>query len=63
MPTSTAALLQALYTAYREKRLADVLAHLSDDFRFTLHLPSDAMPGAGAPIRSPAPSPSRARPG
>ena len=50
MPSSTAALLQAIYTAYREKRLADVLAQLTDDFRFTLHLPSDALPGAGAPL-------------
>src|SRR5205823_2516181 len=44
-----AALLQAVYVAYREKRLADVLPHLTDDFRFTLHLPTAAMPGAGTP--------------
>ena len=49
MPGSTPALLQAIYTAYREKRLADVLALLTDDFQFTLHLPAESLPGAGAP--------------
>lgn len=48
MQTDTPALLRAVYTAYREKRLADVLVHLSDDFRFTLHLPAEALAGAGA---------------
>ena len=49
MPGSTPALLQSIYTAYREKRLADVLALLTDDFQFTLHLPAESLPGAGAP--------------
>jgi ketosteroid isomerase-like protein len=49
MPTGTAALLQDLYAAYREKRLADVMARLTDDFRFTLHLPAESVPGAAAP--------------
>ena len=49
MTTKTIAMLEAIYTAYREKRLADVLDHLASDFRFTLHLPPAAMPGAGAP--------------
>jgi len=46
----TEELLRTMYSAYREKRLADALAHLADDFRFTLHLPRDAVPGAGAPV-------------
>src|SRR5665647_1696907 len=41
----TAALLQSIYKAYREKRLADVLALLCDEFRFTIHLPEDTIPG------------------
>ena len=49
MPTQIAAMLQSLYVAYREKRLADVAAHLADDFRFTMHLPADALPGAATP--------------
>ena len=49
MPSGTPALLQVVYTAYREKRLADVLALFADDFRFTIHLPSGALPGAGVP--------------
>jgi ketosteroid isomerase-like protein len=48
-PTSIPALLQTIYTAYREKRVADALAHVADDFRLTIHLPADAMPGAGVP--------------
>ena len=44
MPTQIAAMLQSLYVAYREKRLADVAAQLADDFRFTMHLPADALP-------------------
>lgn len=42
-------LLTAIYTAYREKRLADTLALLSDDFRMTVHLPPGTIPGAGLP--------------
>lgn len=49
MTPGTPALLQTIYAAYREKRLADVLANLADDFGFTIHLPSDALPGAGVP--------------
>jgi ketosteroid isomerase-like protein len=49
MSTETTALLQALYAAYREKRLADVAPHLADDFRFTMHLPANALPGAAKP--------------
>ena len=49
MPTRTAAMLQSLYVAYRESRLVDVAAQLADDFRFTLHLPADALPGAATP--------------
>jgi ketosteroid isomerase-like protein len=47
--TETVTLLRYVYAAYRDKRLADVLARLTDDFVFTLHLPADAMPGAGVP--------------
>jgi hypothetical protein len=55
MPGSTPALLQSIYTAYREKRLADVLALFADDFQFTLHLPTESLPGAGAPSARPTP--------
>lgn len=48
-PASVPALLQTIYAAYREKRVAEALAHVADDFRFTIHLPADAMPGAGVP--------------
>jgi ketosteroid isomerase-like protein len=51
MSNDTAALLHALYTAYREKRLADVMAHLDPDFRFVVHLPEAALPG-GAKVRN-----------
>jgi ketosteroid isomerase-like protein len=50
MATDLSALLLAVYTAYREKRLGDALVHFADDFRFTLHLPVGAMPGAGTPL-------------
>jgi ketosteroid isomerase-like protein len=49
MPRDTATLLQAIYNAYREKRLADVLANFSDDFRCILHLPADVVPGGDKP--------------
>jgi ketosteroid isomerase-like protein len=49
MPSDTAALLQAIYNAYRENRLADVLASFSDDFRFILHLPEDVVSGGDKP--------------
>ena len=34
-------LLQAIYQNYREKRLADVLALLSEEFKLTVSLPDD----------------------
>jgi ketosteroid isomerase-like protein len=43
-------LLRTIYTAYREKRLGDAMAHFAEDFRFTLHLPKDTVPGAGASV-------------
>jgi ketosteroid isomerase-like protein len=45
MSNDTAALLHAIYAAYRDKRLADVMAHLDPDFRFVVHLPEAALPG------------------
>ena len=42
-------LLTAIYTAWREKRLADTLAFLTDDFRMTVHLPPGTIEGAGLP--------------
>jgi hypothetical protein len=45
----TAALLQSIYRACREKRLADVLSLLSDEFKFTVHLPEDALDGGARP--------------
>ena len=45
LSNDTAALLHAIYTAYREKRLVDVMAHLAPDFRFVVHLPEAALPG------------------
>jgi ketosteroid isomerase-like protein len=38
----TAVLLQNIYRCFREKRLADVVAMLSDDFKFKAQLPDDA---------------------
>jgi len=45
----TTTLLQAIYKAYREKRLADTLSYLDDDFRLIVHLPEEAMPGGNRP--------------
>ncbi len=45
----TTALLQAIYKAYREKRLPAVLDHLDEGFQFVVHLPEDALPGADRP--------------
>lgn len=45
----TAAVLQAIYRAYREKRLADVLAYFADDFRYVVHLPEEAVAGGDKP--------------
>ena len=36
-----AALLQNIYRCYREKRLADIVELLSDDFKFRAQLPED----------------------
>lgn len=36
-----AALLQNIYRCYREKRLADIVDLLSDDFKFRAQLPED----------------------
>ncbi len=41
----TASLLQAIYKAYRENRLADMLGYLDEDFRYAVHLPEEALPG------------------
>ena len=48
MSASTPALLQTIYTAYRES-VSPMCWRLTDDFHFTLHLPADALPGAGTP--------------
>lgn len=45
----TATLLQAIYAAYRDKRLADLLSYLDEDFRYVIHLPEDAVPGGDKP--------------
>ena len=37
----TAALLQEIYRCYREKRLAEIVELLSEDFAFTAQLPDD----------------------
>jgi len=44
-----ATLLQTLYRAHREKRLADVLDLLDADFRYVVHLPEEALAGADKP--------------
>ena len=44
----TTALLQAIYAAYREKRLADVLDFLDDSFRYVIHLPDELLLGGSA---------------
>jgi ketosteroid isomerase-like protein len=45
----TASLLQAIYRAYRENRLADMLGYFGEDFRYVMHLPETAVPGGDAP--------------
>ena len=45
----TTSLLQAIYKAFREKRLADTISHLADDFSLVVHLPDDALPGGDRP--------------
>jgi ketosteroid isomerase-like protein len=46
---ATTTLLQAIYGAYREKRLGDVLSYLDEDFCYVVHLPEDAIPGGDKP--------------
>lgn len=43
------ALLQAIYDAYRDKRLADVLSRLDDNFVLIVHLPEEIVPGGDQP--------------
>jgi len=45
----TTALLQSIYRACREKRLAELLSLLSDEFKFTVHLPEDTLDGGARP--------------
>lgn len=47
MPVPT--FLQAIYDAYREKRLEDVLSSVDDEFRFIIHLPEELFPGGNRP--------------
>jgi ketosteroid isomerase-like protein len=49
MPMDTATLLQAIYKAYRENRIADMLGYFDDDFRYVVHLPDWAFPGGDKP--------------
>jgi ketosteroid isomerase-like protein len=44
----TTALLQAIYAAYREKRLVDVLDFFDDSFRYVIHLPDELVLGGNA---------------
>jgi ketosteroid isomerase-like protein len=45
----TATLLHAIYKAYRENRLDDMMAYLDEDFRYVVHLPEMAVPGGDMP--------------
>ena len=45
MATDPATILQATYKAFREHRLADMLANFADDFRMVVHLPEEAVAG------------------
>jgi ketosteroid isomerase-like protein len=45
MATDAATLLHTIYTAWREQRLADIMAHLDDNFRFVANVPGDLVPG------------------
>jgi ketosteroid isomerase-like protein len=49
MATDAATLLHTIYTAWREQRLADVMASLDDNFRFVVHVPADLIPGGDKP--------------
>lgn len=45
----TTALLQAIYRAYREKRLSEVLTYMDDSFRYVVHLPETVLEGGDKP--------------
>ncbi len=45
----TATLLHAIYKAYRENRVADMLGYLDEDFCYVLHLPEEAVAGGDKP--------------
>jgi ketosteroid isomerase-like protein len=45
----TTSLLQAIYKALRERRLADAISYLAEDFHLVVHLPEEAMPGGNRP--------------
>jgi ketosteroid isomerase-like protein len=45
----TATLLHAVYKAFRENRLADMLAYLDENFRYVVHLSEAAFPGGDMP--------------
>ena len=45
----TAALLNAIYKAYGEKRVADMLDYLDEDFHWVVHLSEAAFPGGDKP--------------
>jgi ketosteroid isomerase-like protein len=49
MPMDTASLLQAIYKAYRENRVADMLGYCDEDFCYVVHLPEQALPGGSKP--------------
>jgi ketosteroid isomerase-like protein len=49
MQMDTATLLHSIYTAYREKRVDDLLGHLDDDFHWIVHLSEAAFPGGEKP--------------
>ena len=46
---SVPALLQAIYEAFREKRLDDALSSLGDEFHYILHVPETVSPGGAEP--------------
>lgn len=45
----TATLLQAMYKAFRENRLAEALSYLDDDFKLSIRLPDDGIPDQDRP--------------
>lgn len=44
-----ATLLQAIYKAFRENRLAEALSYLDDDFKLSIRLPDDGVPDQDRP--------------